>query len=611
MSTPIAIELTARLDKYLSQLGGVKDLTAKEIKGLQAQLSRDIKSAENAARAATEQQKKLSQSNRDFVSSAGEAGAGAKKLRGLVGQLGGEYASVLGLVDDVGDAVEVFGGSAGISAASAGVLAAAVAALAVTYQAVEGDIARYDETSASLKRTHDSLIPSERALRDAQLELAIALGTVTTAMGEQERARNAAADAVTDFGKAQEDERAQLRKSTDSANAWLSVIDKDSVVGGMVDAVAGWSMTLEQNEIRNSALNRALVEQHDLQKDLRETTIETKRAEDDNTAAKDRATAATERLRKEMELLQQTSEAMQRDNDAATGALAKYEAGLESLRQTEDKALARSQGTLAEIEADRLAARNAAAATAAKAIEGAGLTASAEEEIHRQLAATQEAIDQEAAAKKKKYADEAAAHIIEVDKKIAEEEARIYETRLSATSDLFGAMSSAFSNLGSTLTEDQKDAQMALFVAQQLAAAAQAAVNTELAVSQAAASAPPPYNAIPIAAAYATGIASEVAIATTPPPSFADTPGPMRAQGAGQVTVAGGDYFAAARNPEDLRRQVNGASDPMADYRDGGGSYAIVGARAYGRRISDDIQQRTPLSTILAGRRDRPLGRRA
>lgn len=218
-----------------------------------------------------------------------------------------------------------------------------------------------------------------------------------------------------------------------------------------------------------------------------------------------------------------------------------------------------------------------------------------------------EAVEKEQVESAKRIADAK----IEEAQRAADEQAKIDSATVQGAADIAGAIASIARTAGDSMTEEQKDAAMAAWAVQLGAATAQVALDTVQGVSAAAASAPPPYNAIPIGAALAIGAANEAAVLATPPPNFGDTPTVMQMQQGGPVNLAAGDFFAAAKDPRDLARQTGqGASDPGADYRDGG-NYAIVGARAYGRRITDDVRQRTPLSGVLSGRRDRPLGQRA
>ncbi|WP_290608021.1 hypothetical protein [Janthinobacterium sp.] len=548
MANPVVgIDIAVRLDQLKAQLASIPDIGGKAAKDLTAQLSREIKQAEEAAKRAKKPTQDLRNETTRFADAAGAAGSGAKKLRGLFGMLGSEASALAGFVDDAGDAVEVFSGVSGASAAAAGGTAAALAALALAYQATTGDIARAAETSASLQRAHESLIPAERELRDVQIDVALATGQMNEEMAASARLANKARDAMTDFAVAQNEERKALRESTASAEQWLSIIDKDSIVGGMVDAVAGWSNTISENKTREDALNAALVEQHDTIKQARQETDLLTDATKKNTAA---------------------------DTSAKEAKEAAYQARLWNLKKQE------------QVERDAILGRQEMDAAAVKSA----------------------MLDEEARTKK---AEEETQKRIELAKLEAEAQAAAQEQVIGAYASMAGSVASIAGTMAETVGAEHQQAALAWFGVQKGAAMVEAGINTILAVSKANTATPyPPVNAVLMAAAGAMGVAQEVAIAAQPPPSFADTPGVMQMTGGGAVNLAAGDYFAAAKDPAELQRQA-GATDATADYRSGGGTYTVIGHRAFGRFISDDIRDRTPLSTLFGARRDRPLGRRA
>jgi hypothetical protein len=123
---------------------------------------------------------------------------------------------------------------------------------------------------------------------------------------------------------------------------------------------------------------------------------------------------------------------------------------------------------------------------------------------------------------------------------------------------------------------------MAMFAASKAAAVAQAVVNTALAISSAN-TLPPPANFIAMAAAGVSGAVSLAAIASSPPPSFNDTPGVQMMGQRGNVSLASGDYFAAARSPTELQRQVGATA---------GGGVSILQVRL-GHKVLDQSVART------------------
>jgi hypothetical protein len=171
--------------------------------------------------------------------------------------------------------------------------------------------------------------------------------------------------------------------------------------------------------------------------------------------------------------------------------------------------------------------------------------------------------------------------IAEIDRIAAADAARKAATE-SATLDLLGATSEAFAMAAEEQSKTNKDAAMAMFVASKAAAVAQAVVNTALAISSAN-TLPPPANFIAMAAAGVSGAVSLAAIASSPPPSFNDTPGVQMMGQRGNVSLASGDYFAAARSPTELQRQVGATA---------GGGVSILQVRL-GHKVLDQSVART------------------
>ncbi len=132
---------------------------------------------------------------------------------------------------------------------------------------------------------------------------------------------------------------------------------------------------------------------------------------------------------------------------------------------------------------------------------------------------------------------------------------------VQATAGFFGSIGDLAAAAGTAQVGASKEAAMLLFEVQKAAALAQAGVNTALAVSNALVT-PPPAGPILAAAALASGIAQAAEIASAPPPSFSDTPGVMQMNTRGAVSLASGDYFAAAKSPHSDRPRGRSSFNP-------------------------------------------------
>jgi hypothetical protein len=170
------------------------------------------------------------------------------------------------------------------------------------------------------------------------------------------------------------------------------------------------------------------------------------------------------------------------------------------------------------------------------------------------------------------------------------------EATASATSNLLGATSEAFAQAAEEQAKTNQDAAAASFAASKAAAVAQAVVNTALAISSAN-TLPPPANFIAMAAAGISGATTLASIAAAPPPSFNDTPGVQVMGQRGNVSLASGDYFAAARSPTELQRQVGASAS--------GGPTVLqvrLGHKVLDQSVARTIQEGGRLSREINGR---------
>lgn len=616
MSTPVAIEITARLDKFREEMAKIPDIGGKEAKALTAQLSREIKAAEKAATdsvkrmnaeaaAFAEKSRKAAAGADDWASSLKDTNsAGTKALKAL-GPLGGVAAKLSPELGAAGSAAAgLTSGLEGLGAAGVGVaagplaaVAAAVAVLYAQYYVWNREQERADALLQFQADHADDLQDAQRELASATLAAAVATGALTKAEGLLEAARDKSIQSTEDFQAAQEKERAALESAAFEAQRsyerWETGI---GILDTAIDYYGGYSATIRDSTTKLSMLD-------DIERQHQDTIVATVQAEEEAIKADEKAAKA-----------KKAKEAADKAADKAAKAHA------EELRREEAAQKALTDQVNAHLDAmEKIRGITVSANVAALDGEEA-VIAKGEERLHQldeeyTKALTLAATDDQRIAAMKANADakialakQTEAEITKVHEEEAKKRKEIESAQVSAYADMAGAIASIAQTAGENLSEEQKEQALTLFAIQKAAAMAQAAINTVLAISEAS-TLPYPANIPAMAAAGAVGLAQEVAIAAQPAPSFNDTPAMMEMGQSGTVRLAAGDKFAASQTAEGLRAQV-GASDPGADYRDGG-NYAIVGARAYGRRITDDVRQRTPLSGILSGRRDRPLGQRA
>jgi hypothetical protein len=273
-------------------------------------------------------------------------------------------------------------------------------------------------------------------------------------------------------------------------------------------------------------------------------------------------------LRSLEETARAANEAQLTGAEAVEAALARQIEKVNELAAAQVERSAGQAGQLATIEAERIAAVTALEAKGAADIDAIYEAAAQRRNEEREAELVAEAAHQRMRA----------------------------EATASATSNLLGATSEAFAQAAEEQAKTNQDAALASFVASKAAAVAQAVVNTALAISSAN-TLPPPANFIAMAAAGISGATTLASIAAAPPPSFNDTPGVQVMGQRGNVSLASGDYFAAARSPTELQRQVGAASS--------GGPTVLqvrLGHKVLDQSVARTIQEGGRLSREISGR---------
>lgn len=255
-------------------------------------------------------------------------------------------------------------------------------------------------------------------------------------------------------------------------------------------------------------------------------------------------------------------------------ALEGYRGALEAMASTADTAaeenlsqsqqvLAAREAMIAQLSVDYQTAVEAALGNDAALVEADAAYADARARV---LAASKETykatLAEEARAAEESYRKQVE-KFVEGEHKKQEAAMQTAQAVGQATGNLLGSVSQLLSQHAEEQSEKSKATAMQLFGLSKAAAIAQATVSTALAVTQGLAAAPPPASFV-LAGAQAAAGAVQIAMIASQQPSFNDTPQTMRMSTGGSVHLAGGDYFAAAKNPRDLARQVGGGQDaPM------------------------------------------------
>ena len=604
------LTITANIEGLRRQLEQIKEISADQATAMANQLNKSIKAAENASRAAAKASKVAadeakaagraaadalnvaSESATRFGDKAGAVGSNAGKLAGILDMLVPGLGGVARGVADVADTAEVasvatkgLGVSMSSTLAVLGPVAIAVAALGATYAYLSSELDEAErrqtaaseaattqaEATAKWTATKQEAADAVAIATDASNGEAIAIRKATEAVKEGASAarvlaveeRDRAAKKSADFGTSQSNDAKAAYLAAKRAQERLDELDKST------------ERTAEERELVISleyAKQRAAKETADAQ--IQAANAAAKRAADEAEIAEverrvlEQNAAYLQSIRSLKETARAANESQLTGAAAVEAALTRQIKTVNDLAAAQVERSAGQAGQLATIEAERIAAVTALEAKGAADIDA----------IY------------EAAAQRRNEEREA-----ELVAEAAHQRMRT-EATASATSSLLGATSDAFAQAAEEQAKTNQDAAAASFAASKAAAVAQAVVNTALAISSAN-TLPPPANFIAMAAAGISGATTLASIAAAPPPSFNDTPGVQVMGQRGNVSLASGDYFAAARSPTELQRQVGASAS--------GGPTVLqvrLGHKVLDQSVARTIQEGGRLSREINGR---------
>jgi hypothetical protein len=587
----VDLTVAADLSALRRQLAEIPGLTADAATKMSAELNKSIKSAEKASLVAAKASKAAAEGVKASASAAsdasGKVGQSSAKLAGalsLISPAAGDASRNLADFADVGEVASEVGAALGLSTAALGVALLAVAEAAaiayVAYRVYTEESDRAAQSAAWLAASEAALKPILDDTRDATIDLKVATGELTEEQGALERASIRAFAAYQEATGGTRKQLATLKG--EQSGVFTQLVDlADSVIpawtpyGVILDGLTTTSgeYQVQVDELQGS-LDKA-AKTTDANRVVHKKLIE---VEKKGTASKGAIAKASD---DEAKALAAVNNELERQAGLHKEQAAAYDGIISQLNAMEQADITATLSKAERVDADHEAAL--------KQIEDlisvqntAGMTTAARETLEQEAGAA-------TVAETARYLAEvdglerasADARIAEIDRIAAADAARKAATE-SATLDLLGATSEAFAMAAEEQSKTNKDAAMAMFVASKAAAVAQAVVNTALAISSAN-TLPPPANFIAMAAAGVSGAVSLAAIASSPPPSFNDTPGVQMMGQRGNVSLASGDYFAAARSPTELQRQVGATA---------GGGVSILQVRL-GHKVLDQSVART------------------
>jgi hypothetical protein len=606
----VDLTVAADLSALRRQLAEIKGIGADAATKMAAELNKSIKASERASVAATKASKAAADSAKAagraasdaldtaaesatrFGDRAGAVGSNAGKLAGILDMLVPGLGGVARGVADVADTAEVasvatkgLGLSMSSTLAVLGPVAIAVAALGATYAYLSSELDAAEQKQAAA---------AEAATTQAE---AAARWAATT----QE-----AADAVAIATDASNGEAIAIRKATQAVDEGAAAVRALAVAERDRAAAASKSFGASRSDAARAAFVAAERAQADL--DALDARIDRTKTERDLviTAEYAKGRAAKETADAQ---IQAANAAAKRAAEEAE--IAEVERVILEQTQTYRSALTSLQETTRAANDAQLTGADAVEAALARQIEKVNELAAAQ--VERGVGGTEQILAVEAARieavtalEAKGAADIDAIYEAAAQRRNEEREAELVaeaahqrmraEATASATSSLLGATSEAFAQAAEEQAKTNQDAAAASFAASKAAAVAQAVVNTALAISSAN-TLPPPANFVAMAAAGISGATTLASIAAAPPPSFNDTPGVQVMGQRGNVSLASGDYFAAARSPTELQRQVGASSS--------GGPTVLqvrLGHKVLDQSVARTIQEGGRLSREINGR---------
>lgn len=633
----IGIDVVARIDNLRAELAKIPDIGAGEAKALTAQLAKEIKGAERAAKDAAKASRDAAKANAElgkraretadsvnhaaqqmehFGDASGKAGSNAGKLSGALDLVAPGAGGAAMAVQALADVAEVGAAAAGALGLSLGALASIALPLAAivagvglawqSYSEIAQDATEYQER---LNAALDGVDPIAKRARDEIDKLKLNIGQLTQAQFDDNEIRKDFADALdtgTEKLREERDAISDQMATIGKANAtYLKLQDRLHEVNGLIETATTLNEQGTEAALANAEIGRERSESEKVLADRLKAKAEAERK------AAEAARKAAEASREVTEATKAYNDILHAEEAAGAKARASYDAAISKLGDLtaadEAAGLAKSERMavdheaalqqIADLEAQALAA--AQTATGVENAEAASLEARRAENA-RYYAEVETLHD----ALQAKLIDDAD----KVAKKQAEVNAKVAAASVAAATSTLNALDSIATTIQANAEaagKDQEKLALAAFAVHQGAAIASAGITTAQAALAAYAAAlelgAPGLVLAPIAAgaAVATGLAQVAAIASEPPPKFHAGLAPDEYQatlkrGEG---VLSGQGMRSAGGPEAVRA-MNAGKSP-------GGAQTIVikhNGRYFDAAVSENIKSGGSLAQLRAGR---------
>lgn len=595
--TPVSVTYTAEIKDLRKKLASIPDITGAEARKAVGQLNKSIRAIERQQAKAAKAAANQAQGLKAVGEAGGEAESSLRAVSGVVGMLAPEAEGAISVVAELGGALEgvarggqALGVAGGAATAALGAAGVAVVATGAAYHAMREEAEKASAALAFSRDRADELTPAYRRLEDAQLDLAHATGVLTDAQADVARTQAEAQRSVQDFGRSQAELRKELRDTIETSETVRDVLSVP-ILGDyspyllLADAVGGFSDKAAEAERQLGELDRTELKHAEAVKETREVVNETAAATRANTAAVDAHREALDAAR-----------AAQSAYYAEAVAAAQAEELMRTLRHEVDASLSGDEEVLAieQVTAARLASLDTIRDAIGESAEMEQLYFDIVRDEERALAELQRERFEAAQEAQAKLTDQA---IKDADRRAAAER-RQAEAQAQAVATFFSGAAAAAGAAAENAAHLTGQARRRLMVGEKVAGVTSATINGAVAATKAYAQLGPIFGPLAAAGIAAATAAQVSTIVAQPIPSFSDTPGVQRVSNGDrqQVSLASGDYFAAAKDREDLARQV---APPAAS------EVRVVAVpsyegRLYRRAQRDSLRTPGPLSNALA-----------
>ena len=552
----VSLTYTAEIADLKKKLAEIPGATGKEAKKAVAEVSKAVKlvakaeaDAKRAAQGSAAGLKSLGdaagKTNESFAAMGAALNTVSPELGGMVARVG----AIANGLKGASNAAQLAGGSLTTMVGTLGVVGVAAGAAFVAYQTMNREMEQAANRTRLLRDMSDALTPALRQLEAAELALAVATGETTKEQAAQITTQRAARDAVLDFAKAQRPQREEQQATIESARKWLEVIDTatvgplGSLYASAADSIFGFSDSIADAEGKLGMMDRAVQQQAQAQKSIKDAVIATTAANDANAKSTAKSTAAAQRETVTRGQLLAGVKAEQTAREQLAGLVGEIEA---SRNGTEAEAAINAEFDKRVQLLDEIGQRLGYNAEVSAAFDAALVEReTALQELRVKQAEDLDKIKQDAASRE----------LARIERETQARQ-RAIQQDLGAMATFTGGVSDLAMAAAQAQGDSNKAAAKQAFATAKAAGIATAGINGAVAITRALA------ELGPIAGAFATaGIAAttaaQIAVIAAQKPRFNDTPGVVQMRGGGSANFAPGDMVVAGKDLSDMRRQID------------------------------------------------------